>query len=109
MLCGSACVATCRGGCGGATGAPIECVGCNAAGVRDIAVCEPATDGGACLAGHQRCACAGGVTDCPGATQTCISGSCFGCGEINATDSQDCQAGGRCEDLSSSSLRYTCQ
>lgn len=103
-----ACVADCHADCGGSTGSPIECVACDDAGVVDTAVCEPPTTPSACLTGHRRCRCPGGVADCPGNAQVCITSVCHACGEPS-TDTVACKAGGQCDTGGGAgTVKYTC-
>ena len=108
-LCADAgtCVADCHAECGGSTGSPVECIGCDDAGVVDTAVCEPPTTPSACLVGHRRCRCPGGVADCPGNAQVCVSNICHACGE-SSTDAVTCKANGACDTATGSAAKYSC-
>ena len=108
MLCrrAGACVADCHADCGGVTGSPIECIGCDDAGVTDIAVCEAPGTPAACLAGHRRCRCPTGASECPGNSQVCTTNDCYACGE-SGTDTVMCKSGNQC-DTGGGAAKYTC-
>src|SRR5262249_13639226 len=82
--CAGRCVANCKTDCGGASGSPIECIGCNASNAPTVHRCVPASSPASCLGGAaQRCRAPDSVSQCPGPRQVRSNESCYACGEPN--------------------------
>ena len=116
LLCrgGGTCVADCAG-CADplAVAMPVQCFACDATHSHPTGTCEYADAAAYCLngdyVGHYpagpgyRCAC-NEATDCPGATQVCVSfgnaSFCLNCGEptLQVIDGRPCKSGGSCNE-----------
>lgn len=81
----------CVSACTGCPAAATECWSCATA--KPAGTCEPTATAYCLGAGYMHCSCAGdgGLSLCPGATQTCAGGKCSTCGEPG-TDGMKCKS-----------------
>ncbi len=108
-------IPVCVNSCGMCTGAPFICDACLGNGTPAVARCEPqdAAAFSECLAGFSRCPCpSSDAGQCPGDNQTCTSGQCFECGEVdagNVDDTEPCKTGTGSHQCKSDSSYVKCK